>query len=64
MQIHTLRNANGLKIGEIETLSNGIQVLRGANGLKLGEYDPKQNVTRGANNLRVGDGNLLTMLLK
>jgi len=64
MQTQVLRNANGIKIGEIEHRSDGIQILRDANGMKKGEYEPKWNLTRDRDGRRVGEGNLLASLLR
>lgn len=64
MPTEVLRDPRGNKIAEIETRSDGVQILRLPNGKRLGEYTPRENVTRKANGDRVGQGNLLTMLLK
>jgi len=58
-----LRDANGNRIGEIESVS-GKQVLRDKHGNRLGEYDSLDNVTRDRHGNRIGTGNLLMMLLK
>lgn len=63
MSKEVLRDRNGNRIGEIETMSDGKQVIRDKNGNRLGEYTPRDNVTRDKNGNRVGTGNLLTRFL-
>ena len=55
-----LRNAKGVKIGEIQE-SCGRQIIRDAQKKKKGEFDGK--ITRDARGIKVGEGNLLAMLL-
>lgn len=55
-----LRNAKGVKIGEIQE-SSGKQIIRDARGVKKGEFDGK--ITRDSRGKKVGEGNLLSMLL-
>jgi hypothetical protein len=64
MPTEVLRDPRGNKIAEIEIRSDGIQILRLPNGVKVGEYYPRENTTRKPNGEKVGQGNLLTMLLK
>ena len=58
-----LRDSHGIRIGTIETLSDGVQIARDAHGNRVGQYDPKQNVTRDAHGSRVGQGNFLSALI-
>jgi hypothetical protein len=58
-----LRDSHGVRIGTIETRSDGVQVARNAHGVRVGQYDPKQNVTRDAHGARVGEGNFLSALI-
>lgn len=62
MSNQTLRDRNGIKIGEIKS-SNGKLVLYDKSGIKLGSYDPQNDITRDSNGIKIGTGNLLTTLL-
>ncbi len=63
MNKQVLRDRYGHRIGEIEETSNGKLILRDKNGSRKGEYDPRYNTTYDRTGRRVGEGNLLTMLL-
>lgn len=63
MNRQVLRDRNGSRIGEIEETSDGKLILRDKNGSRKGEYNPRNNVTYDRRGRRVGEGNLLTMLL-
>ena len=56
-----LRDCSGKRIGEIVVQGNR-QVIRDASGRRLGEFDGK--FTRDASGKMIGEGNLLTSLLK
>ena len=58
-----LKDKMGHRIGEVNDQS-GRRVLADRTGRRLGEYDPKMNVTRDRVGNRVGEGNLLAMLLR
>jgi hypothetical protein len=58
-----LRDNKGFVIGKISTGSNGVLTLRDSKGFEKGTYDPRTNITRGANGFEVGKGNLLAALL-
>ncbi len=62
--IQVLRNQNGSRIGEIRPDNQGNFVIFNADGHRLGTYETKNNVTRDANGHRIGEGNLLTTLLR
>lgn len=64
MSREVLRDAMGRKLAEIETKSNGVRVLRTPMHERLGEYDPKTNVTRDSMGRKIGEGNLLTTLIR
>ncbi len=55
-----LRDAHGRRIGEIERCGDK-QIIRDEHGRRLGEYDGRY--TYDDHHRRVGEGNLLTMLL-
>lgn len=58
-----LKDKRGNRVGEVRSES-GRLVLVDSHGTRLGEYDPKTNMTKDAHGNRVGQGNLLTSLLK
>lgn len=55
-----LKDNHGRVIGEIE-IRGSRKIIKDAHGKVLGEFDGK--VTRDSHGRRVGDGDLLTMLL-
>ena len=63
MARQALKDSRGMKIGEIETDSQGRQKIYDSRGMKRGEYDPRTNKTKDERGMTVGTGNLLTTLL-
>ena len=59
----TLRDRSGRLLGRIKDKGNVLE-LRGANGRLLGRYYIKENRTRDAAGRLVGQGNLLSYLIK
>jgi hypothetical protein len=62
MSTTVLRTASNVKIGEIRDQGDKL-VIYSASNVRKGHYDKKLNITYNANNVKVGTGNLLTMLL-
>lgn len=62
MSTEILRDRSGNMIGKIMKLGSDL-VLFNASGNRLGHYNPSINATFDASLNRVGQGNLLTMLL-
>lgn len=58
-----LRDRSGNMIGKIIKIGHQF-VLFTPGGERLGQYDPRLNATFDASNNRVGQGNLLAMLLR
>jgi hypothetical protein len=63
MNEQTLKDKNGKTIAVIRE-TNGRLEIRRFGGPLLGFYDPKQNVTRDANNKLIARYNALTELIK
>lgn len=59
---YALRDQNGVLLGWIESRGRLIQA-KNKNGSVVGWYDPRQNVTRDANGVLVGTGDLLSALV-
>lgn len=57
------KDKTGHRIGEVLEQS-GRHVLVDKTGHRVGEYDPRTNVTSDRFGKRVGEGNLLAMLLR
>lgn len=64
MATQTLEDSNHRIIGYLATQPDGRQILEDARHTRLGYYDPKSNTTQDANHKTLGQGNLLTTLLK
>ena len=62
MSMEFLRDRSGNMIGKIVKFGNHF-ILYSAGGNRLGHYDTGINTTYDASGNRVGQGNLLTMLL-
>lgn len=60
----TLKDAQFRMIGFVETDTSGQQTILDAQFRRLRSYDPKTNVTKDAQFRRIGQGNLLTRLLR
>jgi len=58
-----LRDRRGIILGRIQTQATGVQVARDTRGIIVGRYDPQSNITRNAQGLQVGQGNLLSSLI-
>lgn len=63
MSHQILKDRNGRRIGEIRENTNGKLEIRDAQGRRIGQYDPVRDVTVDQSGRKVGNGNLLTMLL-
>jgi hypothetical protein len=64
MRRETLTDRNHRPVGYIETDSQGRQVIMDSRYHTLGHFDPKTNRTTDANHRPIGNGNLLSSLLK
>ena len=64
MSTQVLKDAHYRIIGYVETRSDGVQVIKNAHYRILGYYDPRQNQTKNEHYQIVGQGNLLTSLLR
>jgi hypothetical protein len=64
MSKQILTDSNNRTIGYIDTQSDGKQLGFNANNKLMGYYDAKANRTTDANNKFVGQGNLLSSLLR
>ena len=58
-----IRDKHGVKIGSIETRSDGLKIARSRSGRKLGEYNEDIDVTFDADGRRYGTGDLLSALI-
>jgi hypothetical protein len=59
-----LTDASNNTLGYIDTDQSGKRTLRACSFLIKGYYDPKTNITSDASFRKIGDGNLLSILLK
>lgn len=62
MSMEILRDRSGSVIGRIIKMGNQF-VLYTPGGERLGHYDPNMNATYDARSNRIGQGNLLALLL-
>jgi hypothetical protein len=64
MSTQILRDRAGSVIAKIETRSNGIQAIYDRNESLMGTFEPKFNKTYDRYGHLIGEGNLLTSLIR